>query len=152
MNDRTFSQNTLTDNQATAIIKLYHFVFPDLRGDGEHIYIQRKAFIDDNNVLHNALFIYGNLIFFDDRRNSFVIRRIADGFNEMGELYMEEDSIHPDINGVMNRIIQRQVECRIKIFFSNETNEEGKEIPFSSRYECAIRGKAHKEYDQIEEE
>jgi hypothetical protein len=147
MSEKDFSINTLTDSQASAIIEAYKFTFPDLIDGKDEPFIQRKDFRDDQGAIHKALFIFGNLIFFDESRKCYVIRRLADKFNELGELYWEEDSTHKDIESIIKRILQRQLECRLRIFFSNEIDENDKEIPFSSRYECACHGKKHKEYE-----
>lgn len=144
MNSTDFSESTLTNRQASAIIEAYRFAFPDFEGSFRSPFIKQEIFIHENKK-HNGLFIFGNMIYFDTIRNCFVVRRLADGFNHLGELYMEEDSTHEDIHGVIKRIVQRQLDFRLTLFFENETDENGKDIPFSSRFECAMRGKKFKE-------
>lgn len=147
-----FDINTLTQSQCQAIIEAFKFCFPDMIEDCKVPFVETKPFVlkaGDRNC-YLGLFIFGNLIYIDPTTSKFKIRRVANGVDSLGNFYMEDDSEHDTIQEVIKRIVQRQLDFRIQTYYDYEIDDDGKEIPYSSRYECAIHGRKHKEY--IEED
>lgn len=147
MSENEFNSDTLTNSQCEAIKAAWKYAYPDMASDVREPYVQQRVLEFKNNK-QNGLFIFGNFIYFDSERDRFIIRIIVNLIDdEDGNFQTEEDSIHSDIKSVIHRIIIRQAQCRVRFFFENEYDDDGNEIPFSSRYECAIHGRKHKEYD-----
>jgi hypothetical protein len=142
MNTNEFALNTITEPMYRCMVEAYRNCFPDLSDDIKRPYVDYRI-SDIDGKKHMVMMLFGNSIHMQG--TEFVLRVIDEEAFFDGDLTFKEYGRYKSIKELIMVILQRQLDIRIQIFFSNELNDDGNEIPFSSRYECALRGKIHKE-------
>lgn len=142
--------NTISDSTCEAIKKAYCEIFPELKNDCQEPFVSKKSVVVNNNN-HIALYVFGNTIYMDPASGHYIVRDIEkiiiDDDEEFADVIMKECGIFENVPDLISFLMMKHLNVRLSYFYANEVDNEGNEIPFSSPYECAIRGKEYKEYE-----
>jgi hypothetical protein len=146
-----YNLNTISISSCNAIKEMYRLVFPDMSEDLSSNFARIGEFVIEGKK-HLALFIFGNTVYIDPQSGKYVIRALKSIEDFGNEIKVEEIGQYTSLKQVIQVIAQRQLNIRLHIYFTNEYDNEGNEIPFSSRYECALRGKKFSEYTEEDDD
>lgn len=142
-----YALNTITEPAYRCIIESYRICFPDLANDIKKPYVNYQGAVIDGKQ-HMVLMVFGNSLHMDNDTGEFILRVIDVEAMQEGEFCFKELGRYKSLKELIMVMIQRQLDVRLNIFFENEINDDENTIPFSSRFECALRGKQHKEYGE----